>query len=70
VQADEVRQVEFHQRFRGYRVEDVDRLLAKLVAELEADRPIGQLCVSAKFRQTLRGYDIEEVDRFLAHAGG
>jgi DivIVA domain-containing protein len=68
--ADEVRQIEFHQRVRGYRVEDVDNFLAKLVIELEAGRPIGELCVSAKLRQNLRGYDIEEVDRFLAQAGG
>ena len=63
---DEVRDIRF---FRGYYdAGQVDDLLRRLAAELDADRPAGPLIASARFRirrSLRRGYDTEAVDWFL-----
>jgi len=52
----------------GYLMADVDRLLDRLVAELEADRPVQALASSAGLTTARwrEAYRIDEVDRFLA----
>jgi hypothetical protein len=53
----------------GYRARDVDELLGRVVAELEAGRPVGQLIKNATLRQPVWtrdvGYDVDAVDWFL-----
>jgi DivIVA domain-containing protein len=51
----------------GYAVPEVDDLLGRVAAELDADRPAGPLIENATFRRIRmsRGYDIDAVDWFF-----
>jgi DivIVA domain-containing protein len=67
VNGDEVRNVRFPQGM-GYRAADVDDLLTRLAAVLDAGRPAGPLIANAAFRtRSFRGggYDSGAVDWFL-----
>jgi DivIVA domain-containing protein len=65
VNADEVRNVKFGGGM--YYASQVDDLLERIAAELDAGRPAGPLITNAMFRTRLftRGYDIGAVDWFL-----
>lgn len=62
--AQTVRQAEFPQVLRGYRLDDVDSFLERVATELEAGRPVKDLCEHAQFRQAR--YRVEDVARFIA----
>jgi DivIVA domain-containing protein len=67
VNGDQVRNVRLPQR-GGYRAADVDDLLNRVAAELDAGRPAGPLIASAAFRERFfprGGYDSGAVDWFL-----
>ena len=61
--------------FEAYEAREVDDLLRRVAAELDAGRPAGPLIESARFwrrRENFRtratqGYDVEAVDWFLSH---
>ena len=63
--ADQVRSVEFKQRLRGYRIQDVDDFLEEVARAIDAGQPVAPMCDHVAFGQRMRGYDIEQVDRFL-----
>jgi DivIVA domain-containing protein len=65
VNGDEVRRTWFLDG--GYAASEVDDLLRRVVAELDAGRPAGPLIENATFRRPhmSRGYDIDAVDWFL-----
>jgi DivIVA domain-containing protein len=71
VTGDEVRDTWFLDTDGGYLAPDVDELLRRVAAELDAGRPAGPLIENATFRPTSwrkkysRGYDIDAVDWFL-----
>jgi DivIVA domain-containing protein len=65
VTGDDVRAVEFREKWRGYHPGEVDALLEKVAEELDAGRPVTRLVRGAQFRQKLRGYHPDDVDRFL-----
>jgi len=68
--AAKVRQAKFRQTLRGYQVHEVDAFLERLVTEIEAGGPVGELCQQVHFPQALRGYPVDDVDRFLAEVAG
>ena len=49
----------------GYDAAEVDGLLGRVAAELDAGRPAGPLIEKAAFRKRPWGYDIDSVDWFL-----
>jgi DivIVA domain-containing protein len=49
----------------GYDAAEVDGLLRRVAAELDAGRPVCPLIGSASFRVRRQGYDIDAVDWFL-----
>jgi DivIVA domain-containing protein len=64
--ADDVRSAEFSlARKGGYRPDDVDELLERLVAAMEAGEPIGDLVASARLATGRVGYDRAGVDALL-----
>ena len=63
---EEIRAARFREAFRGYDPREVDRLLDRIVHDLEADRPLDWLLAEPGFRRCFRGYDRAAVDRFLA----
>jgi hypothetical protein len=71
VTGDEVRDTWFLETNSGYLASDVDELLRRVAAELDAGRPGGPLIENATFQSTSgrrkhdRGYDIDAVDWFL-----
>jgi len=70
VNGDEVRAVSFNTRaVEAYRAREVDDLLRRVAAELDAGRPVGQLIKNATLRKPgwIRGmvYDADAVDWFL-----
>jgi DivIVA domain-containing protein len=68
VNGDEVRGTSFMLRGGGYNVSEVDDLLGRVAAELDAGRPARPLIESAKFRRSILvkgGYDVDAVDWFL-----
>jgi len=76
VNGDEVWAVRFSAgEFEAYEAREVDDLLRRVAAELDAGRPAGPLIESARFwrrRENFRtratqGYDVEAVDWFLSH---
>ncbi len=62
---DEVRDTWFLRSRRGYDASEVDDLLDRVAAELDAGCPAGPLIENAKFQETKKGYDIDAVDWFL-----
>jgi DivIVA domain-containing protein len=67
---DQVRDTRFHPTGNaGYRARDVDELLGRVVAELDAGRPVGQLIKNATLRKPVWTrdvvYDADAVDWFL-----
>jgi DivIVA domain-containing protein len=75
VNGDEVRAVRFGAgRFEAYAAGEVDDLLRRVAAELDAGRPVGPLIErfsrrrSVLFRtRSTEGYDVDAVDWFLGH---
>ena len=71
VNSDEVRATRFERGASGYDASQVDELLGRIAAELDAGRPAGPLIENAKFRGgglwlfLKRYYDIDSVDWFL-----
>jgi DivIVA domain-containing protein len=66
VNGDEVREVSFHSG--GYDASQVDDLLRRIAAELDAGRPVGPLIANAAFRRVRvgqAGYETDAVDWFL-----
>jgi DivIVA domain-containing protein len=67
VNGDEVRAVRFGAgRFEAYAAGEVDDLLRRVAAELDAGRPVGPLIENARFSRR-SGYDVDAVDWFLSH---
>jgi DivIVA domain-containing protein len=62
---DEVRDAWFLRRPKGYDASEVDDLLDRVAAELDAGRPVGPLIETATFQKKNEGYDIDAVDWFL-----
>jgi DivIVA domain-containing protein len=65
VNGGEVRDTWFFPGLWGYDVAEVDDLLARVAAELDAGRRPGPLIENVRFRVRRRGYDIDAVDWFL-----
>src|SRR5688500_16773940 len=53
---DEVREVRFREKLRGYRPSDVDELLSAIADAVDAGRSPRPLVAKAQFRTALRGY--------------
>ena len=62
---DEVRDTWFLRSRRGYDASEVDDLLNRVAAELDAGRPAGPLIENATFQEKKKGYDVDAVDWFL-----
>ena len=62
---DEVRDTWFLRRRRSYDASEVDDLLDRVAAELDAGRPAGPLIENATFQEKKEGYDVDAVDWFL-----
>lgn len=62
---DEVRDTWFLGSQRGYDASEVDDLLDRVAAELDAGRPGGPLIENATFQKKNGGYDVDAVDWFL-----
>ncbi len=67
VNGDEVRDTWFLRRRgrEGYDASEVDDLLDRVAAELDAGRPAGPLIEKATFPKKRKGYDVDAVDWFL-----
>jgi DivIVA domain-containing protein len=74
VNGDEVRAVRFHAgTHEAYEAAEVDHLLRRVAAELDAGRPVGPVIKDAQFRRkkimfrtrSTEGYDVDAVDWFL-----
>jgi len=66
VNGDEVRDTWFLRSRRGYDTSEVDDLLDRVAAELDAGRPAGPLIENATFeKKNGKGYDVDAVDWFL-----
>jgi DivIVA domain-containing protein len=67
VTGDEIRGTTFLIAAGGYDVAQVDDLLGRIVAEIDADRPIEPLISNVSFRRGgwTHGYDVQAVDWFL-----
>jgi len=67
VTGDEIRDTTFLIVVRGYDVAQVDDLLCRIAAEIDADRPIEPLIDNVSFRSGgwARGYDVQAVDWFF-----
>jgi DivIVA domain-containing protein len=63
--SEQVRDTTFQTVRRGYDITQVDRLLRRIAAELDAGRPVEPLVSNATFRTQLVGYDVAAVNRFL-----
>jgi hypothetical protein len=68
VTGDEVRDIWLPLGGRGYIRTDVDELLGRIAAELDAGHPVAPLISLASFRKSLwlKGYDVDAVDWILA----
>jgi DivIVA domain-containing protein len=65
VTGDQIRDTTFVTAGVGYDVAQVDDLLRRVAAELDAGRPVEPLIRNAAFRTKSNGYDIDAVDWFL-----
>jgi DivIVA domain-containing protein len=67
VNGDEIRDTTFLIAGGGYDVAQVDDLLRRIAAEIDADRPIEPLIGNVSFRSRGRtpGYDVQAIDWFL-----
>jgi DivIVA domain-containing protein len=64
--ATSIREATFRQVLRGYRIDEVDRLLEDLAARIEhGGRVLSDDVASVTFRKGLKGYSVNDVDAFL-----